>query len=264
MQCWNSTENPDQINRPRLFFQCLQLIKALQKHFKKGEIAVPSTDTKPTRKGIEICVFSPAGTVVNDDIAEFLTATASTLGLEYRKFVKQDVGITRYFNELEINNVSLLHKPVPEDFTEKLISETYEKVSQFNGYRMNDSWRNGIIPEQRSVPFLIPRTTLKRLQSCDNKQIAGEIQAIIKSIQLAGSETKTSFKIINTLAQGGAVLYAITGDSAATPKLYHTIWHAVLLWSIEAYGASIGGVLQPITAALVGRQNTTCSSLPGH
>ncbi|KAK1989894.1 hypothetical protein LX36DRAFT_676261 [Colletotrichum falcatum] len=211
MQCWNSTQNPDDIDRPKLMYQCFQLIKELQKNFSNGEIAIPSTQNKE-KKGVEICILYRAGANLFADIADFLTHTATSLGLNYQTFVKQDAGLTRYFNQQEIDNIALLDRPVPEDLTEQSIAQQIEHAATFNGYQMNDSWRNGIPPEQRALPFQITRNTLRRLHQREGDELAAEIRAVMEAIQAANTGTNSAYTIITMIAKGAA---AIAGFAAA-------------------------------------------------
>jgi hypothetical protein len=252
MQCWNSTQNPDQMNRSKLLFQCFQLIKAMQKRFTNSEIAIPSTDTKVTRKGIEICILYPAGTSLFGDVADFLTETAVAMGFDYRKFVKQDAGITRYFNQQEIDNVSLLNQPVPDNLTEESINENIEKASKFTGFLMNDSWRNGIPAEQRAAPFQIPRTTLQRLHKKEGNELAAEIKVIMEAIQAANVELKTSTSIITMIAKGAIALSNIAFIGTELAGSYLCV---LILWNLGLTGAAIasGGILLAVIALFAGK-----------
>lgn len=256
MQCWNSTANPSEMNRPRLLFQTFELIRAMQKRFTNSEIAIPSTDTKPTRMGIEICILYRAGTNLFADIANFLTKTATEKGLDYHNFVKQEAGITRYFSQEEIENVSVLGKPIPESITENSIAETIEKAKGFSGFRMNDSWRNGIPAEQRAAPFLISRTKLKRFHEKGGNELAGEIRAVMDAISNGNKELKTSTSLITMLAKGAAWLASVgfvAGELAGSFACVLILWSA----GFAAAALATGGILIGALAAIAGEYGAT-------
>ncbi|KAI0469658.1 hypothetical protein GGR56DRAFT_662253 [Xylariaceae sp. FL0804] len=235
MQCWHSTQNPDDMNRPRLMYQCFQLIKAMQKRFANREIAIPSTESVE-KKGIEICIFYPAGANLFADIADFLTNTAISLGLDYQKFVKQDAGLTRYFDQRQMDNISLLDKPVPEDLTEKTISESIEKAAQFHGYQMNDSWKNTIPAEQRVMPFQITRSTLQRFHTKEGNELAAEIKAVMEAIQAANAGSKSAYSIIAMIADGAA---AIASIAAVGDEIAGSIYCIIIMFNSGLVGAAI-------------------------
>ncbi|KAF3012607.1 hypothetical protein E8E14_008552 [Neopestalotiopsis sp. 37M] len=216
MQCWNSTSNPDTMNRPRLIYQSLKLIRAMQKRFTNGEIAIPSTDIKESRKGIEICILYRPERALFDNIASFLSKTAEDLSLDYRKFVKQEVGITTYFSQQEIDNVSLLDKPIPDDLTEEKVAKIAAGADYSRSFTMSDNWRNSIPTEQRVPPLLIPRTTLQRLHQKEGNDLAAEIRGIISALRLVQDQTKTSWQMIAMIATGALVAF---------PTIFNDIRH---------------------------------------
>lgn len=200
------------MNRPRLIYQSLQLIRAMQKRFTNGEIAIPSTDIKESRKGIEICILYRPERALFDDIASFLSKTAEDLSLDYRKFVKQEVGITTYFSQQEIDNVSLLDKPIPDDLTEDKVAKIAAGADYSRSFTMSDNWRNSIPTEQRVPPLLIPRTTLQRLHQKEGNDLAAEIRGIIDALRLVQDQTKTSWQMIAMIAKGALVAFPTIFD----------------------------------------------------
>ncbi|KAK6193513.1 hypothetical protein LQW54_012380 [Pestalotiopsis sp. IQ-011] len=183
MQCWNSTRNPDIMNR----------------------IAIPSTDIKESRKGIDICTLYRPEQALFDDIASFLSKTGEDLSLDYRKFVKQEVGITTYFSQQEIDNVSLLDKPIPDDLTEEKVAKIAAGADYSRSFTMSDNWSNSTSAEQRVPPLLIPRTTLQRLHQKEGSDLAAEIRGIIGALRLVQDQTKTSWQMIAMIAKGALV-----------------------------------------------------------
>ena len=252
MQCWNSTNNPDQMNRPKLVYQCLQLIKAMQKRFTNGEIAIPSTDIKTGCKGIEICILYRPEKSLFADIATFLSQTATDLSFDYRDFVKQDAGITRYFNQQEIDNVSLLDKPVPDDLTEDKVATMAAAADEFKGFHMNDDWKNGIPGEQRAPPFQIPRTTLQRLHQKEGAELAEEIRAIMEAIQLAQNQTKTGWQIISMLAKGAL---PVAWNAAVANEIAGSVFCIIIIYTVAGVGAALAvtGVLFADLAMFAGK-----------
>ncbi|KAI4599472.1 hypothetical protein KJ359_001914 [Pestalotiopsis sp. 9143b] len=148
------------------------------------EIAISSTDIKESRKGIEICILYRPERALFDDIVSFLSKTAEDLSLDYRKFVKQDVGITTYFSQQKIDNVSLLDRPIPDDLTEEKVAKIAAGADYSRGFTMSDNWRNSVPAEQRVPPLLIPRTTLQRLHQKEGNDLAAEIRGIIGALRL--------------------------------------------------------------------------------
>jgi hypothetical protein len=254
LQCWNSTSNPSEINRPHLLYQCMQLIKALQQRFTNGEIAIPSSDAKPDRKGIEICIFYRAGADLFADVASFLTDTAARLGLDYTRFVKQDAGLTRYFDQQAVDNISLLAKPVPDDLTEEAIAKALDQAASFS-LNMNDAWRDGIPADQRAKPFLIPRSTLRRFHQKEGNDLATEVEAVMDAIAAKNAELKSSTSLIVTLAKGAMWL---GGTALVGSELSGSAACIMILWAAGFTGAAIAsaGVLIGVLAAFAGKSRT--------
>ncbi|KAF1977896.1 hypothetical protein BU23DRAFT_564750 [Bimuria novae-zelandiae CBS 107.79] len=253
MRCWHSTANPDQMNRPRLLFQCFELIKAIQKKFGNGEIAIPSTDSD-NKKGVEICILHRAGTDMFADIANFLTQTACSMKFDYLNFAKQDVGITRYFNQQEVDNVSVLGKPIPDGLTEQSIAATIDQAREFKGFRMNDSWRNGIPPDQRAAPCQITKSTLRKFHEKEGNDLADEVKAVMDAISNANKGLKTSTSLITMLAKGAAWLSTV---GFVGSQLGGSIFCVMLLWSAGFTGVAIaaGGLILGVVAAIAGERS---------
>lgn len=249
MQCWNSTVNPSQSNRAQLLYQCFQLIKALQQQFTNGEIAVPSTDPDPKNSGMEICILYPCETMLFGDIADFLTSTAESMGFAYRKFVKQDVGLTRFFSVTELENISHLDRQVPDELHEEAIRRHLDQIAQFNGFHTNESWRNSIIPEQRCAPLIIPRTTLRRLHTLEGNDLTAVISSIMQGIEAASHKIKTGIAIIEMIATGVAGIYQYYGSVVAGVQ---TIWDIYIGWNAGVAFAALatGGPLVVLAATL--------------
>lgn len=254
MQCWNSTSNPDTMNRPRLIYQSLQLIRAMQKRFTNGEIALPSTDIKESRKGIEICILYRPEQALFDDIASFLSKTADDLSLDYRKFVKQEVGITTWFSQQEIDNVSLLDRPVPDDLTEEKVATIAAGADYSRSFTMSDHWKSCTPAEQRIPPMLIPRTTVQRLHQKEGNELGAEIRGIMASLQFAKDQTKTSWQMISMLAKGALVAPPTVFDDL------RNIFH-VIIWCVDvgvvAYAASSGAAIAVFVAFCTAAYLTT-------
>lgn len=233
------------MNRPRLIYQSLQLIRAMQKRFTNGEIALPSTDIKESRKGIEICILYRPEQALFDDIASFLSKTADDLSLDYRKFVKQEVGITTWFSQQEIDNVSLLDRPVPDDLTEEKVATIAAGADYSRSFTMSDHWKSCTPAEQRIPPMLIPRTTVQRLHQKEGNELGAEIRGIMASLQFAKDQTKTSWQMISMLAKGALVAPPTVFDDL------RNIFH-VIIWCVDvgvvAYAASSGAAIAVFVA----------------
>ncbi|KAK7711096.1 hypothetical protein SLS57_008186 [Botryosphaeria dothidea] len=250
MQCWNSTRNPNDMNRPKLIYQCLQLIKALQARFTNGEIAIPSRDQKETRQGVEICILYRPELPIFDDIASFLTRTASEKSLDYQEFVKQDMGVTRYFNDEEIRNVSLLAAPVPDGLTEDKIAEVAKSVTEYDGFNANHDWSNSIPAEQRATQrFQITRRSLQRLHEKEGQDLRGEISNLLDGFKAAQGEIKTAWQVIAMIAKG---VVAVGGVGAIGGVLGGTVYcvFIVSVWVGVGFAVVIGAALLAIAAVL--------------
>lgn len=248
MQCWHSTSNPNDMSWPKLIHQCLQLIKSLQSRFTNGEIAIPSRDQKDSRKGIEICIIYRPEKQLFGDIASYLSRTSIEKSLDYQNFVKQHAGITRYFNDQEIGNVSVLATPIPDDLTEEKIAQIAGSVREYEGFKMNNDWKNSTQAKQRSMPFQITRSTLQRLHQKEGANLCAEIHNIMDGFKAAQGETKSAWQLITMLAKGAVAVVGsvgVFGEAVAGTILCVEIVYAVVG---VAAAAIVGAALLAIVA----------------
>lgn len=148
--------------------------------------------------------------------------------------------------------MSSLGKPVPDSLSEQSIAENIEKAAQFTGFRMNDTWRNGISAEQRAAPFQIPRTTLQRRGTQKGDELAAEIRAIMEAIQAANADIKTSTSVITMIAKGAVALFSV---GFVGGELAGSAYCVLILWNAGFTGAAIatGGILLAVIAVFTGK-----------
>jgi hypothetical protein len=223
----------------------------MRKNFTNGEIAIPST-TDVNKQGIEICILYRAGANLFADIAEYLTTTAASMGLEYRNFTKQDIGVTRYFNQDEMDNIAILDKDVPDSLTEEYIAASIKQAQSLSGLQGNSNWRNSVPPEQRVLPFAITRSTLQRFHSKEGEDLAAEIRGAMASILDANAQTKSAYTVFSMIAKGAVWL---SGIGAVGSELGGTVFGIIIIYNVVGLGAAlaVGGVLVAAAAILTGK-----------
>ncbi|KAE8444706.1 hypothetical protein EG329_014364 [Mollisiaceae sp. DMI_Dod_QoI] len=244
-------DNPKRLHRPRLLHSALRLIKALESKFQNHEIAIPSRDIKKTRKGVEIVILYRLENKFFDDIASFLSATATELKLEYKNFVKQDEGITRYFYERQIGNIESTYKPQSKIPTEDELSKAIKKVKEYEGFQNTTDFEKSLPATERATQLGILRRHAKYLHEKEGEELKDEILRMMDTCQATKELPKTGWQIFTWLA-GGLLGFTSLG---AIVTFVGTAW--LTLCVIAAYvsvGAAIatGGLALIVIAGIVG------------
>ena len=244
--CWNSTQNPAEINRPKLLFQCYKLIKALQAKLKGQQVIVPSRDEKDSRKGIEICVMYAAGSGSSfANIAETLTKEAELLSLDYKVFVEQQESLTRYFNASELDNISELLTPATETLTEKNFQEMEQLAQSWTGFDVSTKWAKVVEKEKMGQPILVLKKTLARLRKAEKDDLRKEITALMDSLHGASmAKSKTAWQ---TILMIGAGAIAVAGWVAKAAAIGAWVSNALLMISFVASFLTVGAIAAAVT-----------------
>ncbi|KAI9876843.1 MAG: hypothetical protein M1830_005477 [Pleopsidium flavum] len=236
MTCWNSTQNPPEVNKTTMFTQCMKFVRALQSALTGGQIVLPSRDKDESKKGIEIMVFYQAGTGGSfDSVSNFLTQKANDDHLDYKSFAEQEYSLTRGFTDSEMANIRSTVSPIQGELSETEVQGAIDRIRASTGYSSLDAWEKEIPKSQVSEPFQL---TTKRLQSLRNARgdaLKDELIGIMDGLNAAVAATKTSWATLIALGSG---LVAVGGYIAGATTALVTV------------GSEIAGIF--LLAAIVG------------